>query len=130
MTHEPAARKSILLSMLPLGALALISALGFAGCTVTPVPVVGYATLSSAPIGIETYPSTFYDGRRVYLYNNVWWFQDRGRWAYYRTEPPALFRQRRFVQVAPPAWSQPAPVFPQPVTPAPAPVPPPAVRVQ
>jgi hypothetical protein len=133
MTHEPAARKSLLLSTLPLGALTLISALGLGGCTVTPTPVVGYATISSGPIDIEAYPSTFYEGRRVYLYHDAWWFRDNGRWAYYRSEPPELFRQRRYVQVAPPAphyygpgYTQPAPVYPQPV-PAPAP---PAVRVQ
>ncbi len=66
---------------------------------------VVYADVSEAPVVIDvaTYPHTYYEGRTVYFYQDRWYYQDGGRWAYYRSEPPALYRQRGYVQVAPAA---------------------------
>ncbi|MEP7124987.1 MAG: hypothetical protein ABJE95_28920 [Byssovorax sp.] len=66
---------------------------------------VAYVETSEAPveIDVETYPHTYYEGRTVYFYQDRWYYQDAGRWSYYRDEPPVLYRQRGFVQQAPPA---------------------------
>ena len=76
------------------------------GCTATTYaePEPAYVELTAAPVNIEPYPSTYYEGRTVYLVNNRWMYRDRGGWAYYRNEPPALYRQRTYVQQAPPAY--------------------------
>ena len=75
------------------------------GCTARTSPEPAYATteVTSAPVQIETYPSTVYEGRTVYLYNDHWYYRDRGRWAYYRKEPAPLSRHRHSVHTAPPA---------------------------
>lgn len=71
--------------------------------------------LTSVPLAIETYPSVVYEGRPVYLYEGRWYFRDGGTWHYYEKEPPALYRQRTYIQQAPPA-----PRYPQqPAPPAP-----------
>ena len=67
-----------------------------------PEPV--YLTSESVPVDIETYPSTVYEGRNVYLYSDRWYYRDRDRWVYYRTEPEQLRRHRQFIQQAPPAY--------------------------
>jgi hypothetical protein len=59
--------------------------------------------VEAPPPYVETYPQTYYEGRVVYLVNDRWYYQRRGRWVYYRTEPPELVRQRSYVQQAPPA---------------------------
>lgn len=65
------------------------------GCVVHGHPEpVGYVEVTSAPAGIETYPSTYYDGRPVYLYQDRWYYRDGGRWGYYRREPPELYEHR------------------------------------
>jgi hypothetical protein len=99
--------------------------LPIAACTATVVPVepVGtYEVTSTAiPMDIEAYPHTYFDGRPVYLYSGRWYYRgDGGRWRFYSPEPQPLFqyRQRNYVQQAPPAPRG----FPQ------GPVPPPAVR--
>lgn len=85
-------------------AVVALAMVGIAGCHVTaePEPV----TVTSAdvvPANIEAYPSTTYEGRPVYLYNDRWYYRDNGRWTYYQNPPPALVRQRPYVQQAPPA---------------------------
>ena len=100
----------------------------------------------AAPVAIETYPHTTYEGNEVYLYNDRWYYRDHGRsnrWVYYQNPPPALERQRPYVQQAPPARryepARPAPVHAAPPPGVVAPPPPgavapqsapPAVRVQ
>jgi hypothetical protein len=76
-----------------------------AGCYVSAEPTPVYATteVTAAPANIETSPTTVYEGRTVYLYNDHWYYRDGARWSYYQTEPPALNRQRHYVQSAPPA---------------------------
>jgi hypothetical protein len=74
-------------------------AFGVSGCAVHAHPEpVGYVELTSAPIDVEAYPSTVYDGHTVYLYNDRWYYRDGGRWAYYRHEPRELYLRRGYVQ--------------------------------
>ncbi len=61
------------------------------------------------PADIYSYPSTTYEGRPVYLYRDRWYYQDGGRWTHYQNPPPALVRQRPYVQQAPPARQYGAP---------------------
>ncbi len=61
-----------------------------AGATVP----VGYVEVTSAPVQIETYPHTVYDGRPVYLYQDRWYYREGGHWRYYRNDPPGLQQQR------------------------------------
>jgi hypothetical protein len=65
-----------------------------------------YLTSATVPVDIETYPSTVYEGRNVYLYGGHWYYRDRERWQYYRTEPEELRRHREFIQQAPPAYPE------------------------
>ncbi len=82
-----------------------VAAIAFGGCRATTYgDEVGYVELTAAPVDVDVYPHTFYDGRAVYLVNDRWMYRDRGRWAYYRHEPPELYRQRGYVQQAPPAY--------------------------
>ncbi len=126
-----------------LKSVAVVSVLTLAGSTIAgcyvrastqPEPY-SVTEVSSAPVSIETYPHTTYEGSEVYLYNDRWYYRDhhRGnRWVYYQNPPPALERQRPYVQQAPPARRYEAPRPVAPVAPA-APPPqsaPPAVRVQ
>jgi hypothetical protein len=54
---------------------------------------------AGVPDAIETYPSTTYEGRPVYLYRDHWYYRDGGgRWAYYRDEPAPLHEHRMRVQ--------------------------------
>ena len=78
------------------------------GCTVrtSPEPVHAATAVTSAPVQIETYPSTVYEGRTVYLYDDHWYYRHRGRWAYYRDEPRLLNRHRHHVHIAAPPPSQ------------------------
>ncbi len=106
---------------------------------------VAYVETTGVPYGvnIEAYPYVHYQGRPVYLYDNRWWYRDGSRWNYYRQEPAPLYqyRQRPYIQQAPPAPRAPSygppgyapPGYAPPgAVPAPAPPPsaPPAVRVQ
>lgn len=72
----------------------------------SPEPVHAARAVTSAPVQIETYPSTVYEGRTVYLYHDHWYYRDRGRWAYYRDEPRLLNRHRHHVHTAAPPQSQ------------------------
>ena len=80
-------------------------ALGACHVTAEPAEPVGEVEITSAPYDIETYPHTVYEGRTVYLYNGGWYYRDGGRWNRYRSEPAPLqqYRQRQYVQQAPPA---------------------------
>jgi hypothetical protein len=85
----------------------MTAAVALGGCAVHSRPAVGYVEVSSAPLDVSVYPHTYYDGRDVYFVRDRWMYNDGGRWAYYVNEPPALYRQRRYVQQAPPAYSYP-----------------------
>jgi hypothetical protein len=80
--------------------------LAVSSCTVrgTAEPVA-YVETTAAPVYVDAYPSTVYDGRVVYYVNDRWMYRDGDRWAYYRTEPAPLYtyRQRTYVRTAPPA---------------------------
>lgn len=91
---------------------ALVLALGafpltgcYAHATTDPVWVEAEYT----PVNVEVYPRTVYNGRTVYLVRDHWYTRERGRWVYYRSEPPALHRQRLIVQRAPRAPERRAP---------------------
>jgi len=86
---------------------------GCAGWTVTATPV-GAVTITSAPIAdIELYPSTIYDGRTVYLYNDRWYYRQGDEWRYYPQEPRDLADQReRFRREPPPYVEVPGPPVP------------------
>lgn len=98
--------RSLVLTLVAGGAFAATA------CTVHTYPEpVGYAEVTAAPVNIEAYPSTVYEGRPVYLYEGRWYYRDGGRWGYYRNEPPPLrdYRvhvQRPYVQQAPPAYDR------------------------
>jgi hypothetical protein len=83
---------------------------------VEPAPEpVGYAEITYAPAPVEeteiyTYPSVVYEGRPHYYVSGRWWYRDGSRWAYYRNAPPALERQRDYVQAAPRAPRRERPV--------------------
>jgi hypothetical protein len=48
-----------------------------------------------APVDdIEGYPFVVYGGVNVYFVDGRWYRHDRGRWGYFRNEPPELGRQR------------------------------------
>lgn len=58
--------------------------------------------VTSAPIDdIETYPSTVYEGRNVYLYNDHWYYRNGSNWQYYRQEPQQLVQHRQRFQAQP-----------------------------
>lgn len=74
------------------------------GCTVTTRPQPVTVTSGEVvPGDIYSYPSTTYAGRPVYLYRDRWYYQEAGSWRHYENPPPALVRQRPYVQQAPPA---------------------------
>ncbi len=86
------------------GAVSASSPMAIGGCTVRAQgEPVGYAEVNSAPVDIETRHRATYEGRPVYFYRDHWYYRDGSRWNYYRQEPPALYRQRPYVQEAPPA---------------------------
>ena len=59
--------------------------------------------VDTAPVNIYAYPHTEYCGSVVYYVDGRWYRPYNNRWYYYRSEPPALARQRPYVQQAPPA---------------------------
>jgi hypothetical protein len=73
----------------------------FLACTVHATP--GTTEITSAPVAIDTYPSTVYEGRPVYYYGDHWYYREGPRWRYYNAEPTELYRYRTRVQQAPPA---------------------------
>lgn len=107
----------------------------YAGVDAEPV---AYAEAEPMPADITVYPHTEYEGRTVYYYRDRWYYNDAGRWAYYRSEPAPLYRHRTYVQAAPPAprvyTAQPVyttqPVYSAPQTTSGTVEAPPAVRVR
>src|SRR5438132_9511551 len=71
------------------------------GCYVEAQADPEYVEAPAAPVDIELAPHYEYEGRTVYYANDRWYARDRGRWVYYRREPPPLYRQRNYVQSAP-----------------------------
>ena len=94
---------------------AAVVAVPLAGCRVYSEPeyATGYVEVTSAPVDVAAYPRTYYEGREVYLVNDRWMYRDRGRWVYYRSEPPALYRQRTVIRQAPPAYGRGYPQAPR-----------------
>jgi hypothetical protein len=93
------------------------------GCYATWGPDPVYVTSGSigyVPYDYYNYPYVYYGGHPTYWINNHWYWHDSGVWHYYPTEPPALYRQRPYVQQAPPAphYYSPAPVGRSPFQPA------------
>lgn len=135
-----------------LAALAIPASL--VGCSVStePLPprIGGYDTsfVYDVPPNIYSYPSYSYEGGSAYWANDRWYYQTPRGWVTFRREPPALVRQRTYIQSAPPApnyrqgpgyvapparpyggpgYTRPAPIQRGPARPG---VAPPAVRVQ
>lgn len=82
-----------------LGAAALVALAS--GCYAEAQAEPEYVEAPAAPVDIEVAPHYEYEGRTVYYVNDRWYARDRGRWVYYRREPPPLYRQRGYVQSAP-----------------------------
>jgi hypothetical protein len=59
--------------------------------------------VDAAPVNVYTYPHAEYGGATVYYVEGRWYRPRGNRWSYYRSEPAALVRHRRYVQEAPPA---------------------------
>jgi hypothetical protein len=88
------------------------------GCVAEVDPEPAYATVEvdAVPPTIVQSPAVVYEGRPVYYYGDRWYFRRGEHWAYYGREPPALYRQRAYVQSAPmtqtysapPAYAPPA----------------------
>lgn len=98
-----------------LTAFAVGSLLLAAGCTahVSPAPY-GYTTVTGATVPVDIYsrPYVYYDGRPTYWVDGRWYYTaPGGGWNYYRQVPPALDRQRPYVQQAPPAYRQAPPAY-------------------
>jgi hypothetical protein len=53
-----------------------------------------YIEVEAAPLRIETYPHTVYEGRPVYYVEGRWYYRHGPRWAYYREEPRPLIEYR------------------------------------
>ena len=84
-------------------AIGICSIVGFlaGGCVATVQPDPVYAEATYVPAYIETYPYVVYEGRPVYYVEGYWYVRRGPGWAYYRKEPPYLYRQRAYVQPAP-----------------------------
>jgi len=90
---------------------AIVVALCCGACEATvqtrPVEPVDSATVEvtagTVPVNIETYPYQEYEGRRVYLWGDRWYYRNGNQWGYYRREPETLRRYRATRQAAPPA---------------------------
>ncbi len=75
--------------------LAVTCACALSGCYVRETASTSAVSVTSAePRPLDTYPSTFYEGRNVHLYQGHWYYRDGERWTYYREEPPDLATRR------------------------------------
>ena len=72
------------------------------GCAVHTAPPP-YVEAEYAPPNVGAYPSVVYEGHPNYYVGGRWYYRHRGKWVYYRNEPSMLYRQRTYVQQAPPA---------------------------
>jgi len=67
----------------------------------TPADTV-YVSSTTVPVNIETFPSTEYEGRTVYLWGGRWYYRDNGgRYSYFRKEPEALRAHRTRIESEP-----------------------------
>lgn len=64
---------------------------------------VGYLKSKSVPENVDSFPQAVYQGHTVYWISDRWMYRDRGGWAYYVTEPPALYAYRATPRQPPPA---------------------------
>jgi hypothetical protein len=89
------------------------AAFALSGCYAYAGTPTVYAEAYEAPVAVDvqTYPSTYYEGRPVYLYRDRWYYRDGSRWQYYRSEPAELHRHRGYVQQAPAARRVEAPRY-------------------
>jgi len=119
--------QSTRLRWLTLALVATTAAAFGTGCYAEAGTQPAYVVASAPPPAVDVAPTTYYEGRPVYYVNDRWYARDRGRWVYYRNEPPPLVRQRTHVAHAPRAPEPPPPrrFVARPRTDAP-----PAVRVQ
>jgi len=49
-----------------------------------------YVEVSSVPVYVESYPSYYYNGGYAYLVDGQWYYQSRGHWVTFRSEPRPL----------------------------------------
>lgn len=61
------------------------------GCS---TEVVAEPAFYPPPSFVATTAPVYFEGRPAYWYNGRWYFRSAGGWAYYRSEPDYLFRQR------------------------------------
>jgi hypothetical protein len=115
-------------SLIPLLAVLGAAPLGCHAHVYTEPEPYSVTAVTSAPYGVEAAPYVYYEGRPTYYHGGRWWYRSGPSWYYYHQEPPALQRQRPYVQQAPPAYRGPAP-YRQPYNQPPASAPP-ATRVQ
>ena len=84
-----------------------VALLTLAGCYGTTSAYV----VADAPVGVEAYPSSYYDGRVVYWVGDRWYARDGDTWFYYRSEPTHLYdyraRWRGYSAPAPPRYYRP-----------------------
>lgn len=84
--------------------LVLASAVSLGGCYAAAEVEPAYVETTYVPAHVHAYPHYYYEGRTVYLIDNRWYYRHaNGRWVYYRSEPPVLYRQRMTIRQAPPA---------------------------
>jgi len=90
---------------------AALLAVGSLGCFAT---VSGPASVAydNGYYDYESYPRYTYFGRTVYLVGDRWYYQDRGAWNWYRSEPAGLWSYRNDYYVSngharPPAYGAP-----------------------
>jgi hypothetical protein len=43
---------------------------------------------------VATVQPEYFEGRPVYYYGDHWYYRDRGRWAFYHSEPRYLYERR------------------------------------
>jgi hypothetical protein len=84
--------------------LGAVLAVSLSACLARGRPASVYVE-ASAPVGVETYPYVYYEGRPVYWVDGHWYHRRGPQWGYYREAPPALERQRAYVQRAPSAYA-------------------------
>ncbi len=78
--------------------LSLVAAAALSGCYgysygVEPMTVTAAEIEVGPPAFALQYgygPQIVYEGHPTYYYDNRWYYQDRGRWRYYRSEPAYL----------------------------------------
>ena len=93
-----------------IAALAVVAALGSAGCeaTFTPanpsVAIYGrfLAPAEVVPTDVWAYPHVYYGGSYVYLVDGLWYTPTSRGWMVYRREPVELSRERSRIYAAQP----------------------------